>query len=243
MGLGGGKLLKAEYEMTNGVRVEVEYQSGAGLGYIPWPGTYALASFLDRHKDEFQLSKMNALELGSGSATLAGLAAGHLCKFTTLTDRPEVIEPLGEAASRNGLLYKKIDVKVLDWSDLDFTLSAFDPENFDLIFFADTVYYDMLWRPLLNTLLALSKMNSLILWANCDKYTKFTPQIDTFVELISEYFDVSVVEERSQDGTGCPNGVYGGKVVIRQLKLKDAEQAREAVEHVQARDCTRRCFG
>lgn len=242
MGMGQGKRQIAGIDLSDGTRIEVEFNPSDGLGFTPWPGSFALALYLDQHADELELKNKRALELGSGSSSVCGFTAGHLCKFATLTDRPEVIHALGDAASRCGLLHRKVDIKVLDWNDMEFTVSAFRHEDVDMILMTDVVYYDMLWPGLLNQLLILSRASTLILWANCDKYPKFTPDVDKFLHLISEFFDVTVLEDRLQEGTGCPTGVYGGRVVTRRLTLRDEEQAQEALEHTRSRDCTRRCF-
>mmetsp|Transcript_39218 Transcript_39218/g.104707 ORF Transcript_39218/g.104707 Transcript_39218/m.104707 type:complete len:243 (+) Transcript_39218:113-841(+) len=239
---GSGSVETVGFDLSNGKRVEVEFRAGAGLGFVPWPGTFALANYLDKHAEELELSSKTALELGSGSSTISGLAAGHLCKFTTLTDRPEVIQKLGDAASRAGLLFDKVDVKVLDWGDLDFTMSCFRPENIDLIIMTDVVYYDMLWKPLLHTLLLLSRTTTMILWTNCNAYPKFKPDIDAFLKLIGEFFDVAIVDDIPQSGCGSPSEVLGGRAVTRRLTLRDEEEAREAVDQALSRDCARRCF-
>ncbi|CAE8692392.1 unnamed protein product, partial [Polarella glacialis] len=137
----------------------VKYKANAGLGYTPWPGTFALANFLDANKDKLALSGRRALELGSGACPVAGLAAGLLCREATLTDRLELIHVLDASIQFGiqGLSPKPaICAKVLDWGDLEFTESCFRAGEADLLLMSDVVYFPMLRQKLLNTLLLLS---------------------------------------------------------------------------------------
>merc|ERR1719401_2505242 len=104
----------------------------------------------------------------------------------------------------------------------------------------DVVYYDMLWKPLLHTLLLLSTASTTVLWANCNGYPHFSPDVPAFLKLIEEFFDVTVEEDRPQLGCGSPSELSDGRVIIRRLTLRDEEAAQEEVERAMARGCARR---
>merc|ERR1712113_872191 len=118
----------------------------------------------------------SALELGSGSCAIAGIAAGFLCREVTLTDRQEVIMELA-ANVKASKAPSSVHVKVLDWADLDFTLSFMRPGDADILLMSDVVYFPMLWKPLVHTLLAISTSQTVVYWANCDKYPHYSPDL------------------------------------------------------------------
>lgn len=242
MGSSSGRLEGVEFVLADGTCLRTSYQSGAGLGFVPWPGTFALASYLDRNANRLNLHEVSSLELGSGSCTISGLAAGKLCRWTTLTDRSEVITTLARTVRDNDLLDTKVAVKVLDWVDLDFTMSSFSSEAIDVILMTEVVYYDMLWRPLLHTLLLLCESKTLVFWANCDTYPHFTPNVEGFLKLLDPFFQVHIEETVPQRVCESPHSLPNGQVTIRLLTLKDKDQAMEAVDLALARDCARRCF-
>mmetsp|Transcript_65582 Transcript_65582/g.128948 ORF Transcript_65582/g.128948 Transcript_65582/m.128948 type:complete len:247 (-) Transcript_65582:150-890(-) len=236
---GGGAVQVVGYEMKSGEIIEVEFQPNAGLGFVPWPGTFALAAYLDANAEALGLSNLVALELGSGSCSVAGLTAGKLCKKTVLTDRVEVIDSIGNAVARSNL-WGKVDVRVLDWADLEFTMSAFTTQEIDMIFMTDVVYFDFLWKPLLHTLLLLCKPTTQVLWANCDGYPSYTPNVDEFLKMLEEFFEITVEQDRRQLGLGSPNELPTGRVLIRRLTLKDHLLAQEEVDRAMVKGCVRR---
>lgn len=236
-----GRLETATYQLQGGGVVAVEYRRGAGLGFVPWPGSFALAAFLDTRAEALGLREKSALELGSGACSVSGLVAGHLCKKVVLSDRPEVVHDLYVLIQRAGLS-RTVSVKVLDWNDLEFIQHEQQPGAADLILMTDVVYFPTLWKPLLHTLLLLSSDSTVIYWANCDRYPHFVPDLDRFLVLLEAFFTIAIEEERLQSECEGPGGVPGGHVVIRSLRLLDAERAQEEVEHAIARNCARRCI-
>jgi len=238
-GWAGGQPETAELRLSDGRVVSVRFRGGAGLGFRPWPGTFALAEFLDERREELRLQELEALELGSGACSICGLAAGLLCRRATLSDRPEVARELYLLAQRHGL-QDRVSVKVLDWTDLDFVEREQRPGAADLILMADVVYFPTLWRPLLHTLLLLASGSTLVLWANCDRYPHYTPDLAAFLGLLAPFFEVRLERELPQEGR--PGASGGGRVLVRSLRLRDEEAAREELERARG-GCVRRCLG
>mmetsp|Transcript_12906 Transcript_12906/g.29298 ORF Transcript_12906/g.29298 Transcript_12906/m.29298 type:complete len:245 (-) Transcript_12906:99-833(-) len=237
----GGPPETTTLELHDGHRISVKYRRNAGLGFTPWPGTFALASYLDAHSEELGLQHKSALELGSGACSVAGLAAGHLCREAVLSDRPEVVHEIYKLVCQAGL-QETVKVKIINWTDLDFTLSQQPPGAADLILMSDVVYFDMLWKPLLHTLLLLCTESTVVYWANCDSYPHFTPDLARFLPMMEEFFRVEVEDDRPQQELKGPNGVPGGRSVVRSMRLLDVEHAREEVERAMERNCARRCI-
>mmetsp|Transcript_38023 Transcript_38023/g.100583 ORF Transcript_38023/g.100583 Transcript_38023/m.100583 type:complete len:247 (-) Transcript_38023:36-776(-) len=245
----GGSASKREecvLELSGGQKVTVRYRKGAGLGFTPWPATFALAAFLDAQQQRLDLRSKSVLELGSGACTVSGLVAGHLCKKVTLTDRVEVIHDIGASVQAAGLsegVCEGVSVKVLNWMDLEFTESCFQPGEADVILMSDVVYFPTLFEPLVHTLLLLCTEQTRVLWANCDRYPHLVPDLDRFLSMVGRFFDVQVEEDAGQVCSWGPSIVPNGRVVIRSLRLADAERAREVVEMVMKPTCVRKCFG
>eukprot|EP00913_Durusdinium_trenchii_P019901 g18708.t1 len=80
--------------LADGRTYQVKWFERGGLGYTPWPGSFMLAKYLDAKQEELELKEKKLLELGSGTCSVAGLAAGLLCKEVDLTDRYEILEEL-----------------------------------------------------------------------------------------------------------------------------------------------------
>eukprot|EP00931_Biecheleriopsis_adriatica_P068910 TRINITY_DN42809_c0_g1_i1.p1 TRINITY_DN42809_c0_g1~~TRINITY_DN42809_c0_g1_i1.p1 ORF type:complete len:249 (+),score=60.56 TRINITY_DN42809_c0_g1_i1:91-837(+) len=246
----GAKPAKTEVlQLQDGRQIKVKYKEGAGLGFTPWPGSFALAKFLDVHRERLRLSQRRALELGSGACSVSGLTAGLLCKQADLTDRLEVLQDLDASISfAFGHLEPMPNAlaKVLDWQDMEFTESAFRPGQADLLLMSDVVYFPMLMKPLLNTLLLLSTASTEILWANCDQYPSYVPDLEPFLEMLGRFFEITVEEERSQLGCGGPCEVPEGRVTVRSLRLAHVDLAREEVKRAKAGNpaeaCIKRCL-
>eukprot|EP00933_Yihiella_yeosuensis_P043934 TRINITY_DN38978_c0_g1_i1.p1 TRINITY_DN38978_c0_g1~~TRINITY_DN38978_c0_g1_i1.p1 ORF type:complete len:257 (+),score=30.58 TRINITY_DN38978_c0_g1_i1:70-840(+) len=241
----------AEIELKDKRIVKIRYSPNAGLGFTPWPGSFALANFLDENSEKLELSEKRVLELGSGSCSVSGITAGLLCKQVTLTDRLEVLQPLDECIrfSYEGVTPKPdVTPKVLDWKDLEFTESCFKAGQADIILLSDVVYFPQLRTPLIHTLLALCTTSTHILWANCDKYPQFTPDLPTFLERLEKYFDITLEQERSQFGCGGPSQVPDGRVFVRSLRLRQTEVglAQRELEIARAggplESCVKRCM-
>jgi len=94
----------------------------------------------------------------------------------------------------------------------------------------------------MHTLFALCTESTQVLWANCDKYPEYTPNVKSFLELVERYFHVEVLEDREQSHCDGPSATAGGRVVIRSLRLADRELAEEELTHALHRGCARRCF-
>ncbi|CAE7604747.1 METTL21C [Symbiodinium sp. KB8] len=251
MGQGSSRATTIDRRVLSDGRVyQVKWPENGGLGYMPWPGSFMLAKHLDMHREQLGLQEKKALELGSGTCSVAGLAAGLLCKQVDLTDRLEVLEELHaniDFAYQNMEAEPRVMAKVLDWVDLEFTESAFRPGHADLILMSDVVYFPHLRRPLLNTLLYLCTEDTLVLWANCDKYPEYEPDIDSFLELLEPFFRVTEEEEGPQKGFGGPCEVSEGVVKIRSLRILNMELAQNELARAKVggpgEACIKRCGG
>mmetsp|Transcript_20246 Transcript_20246/g.36105 ORF Transcript_20246/g.36105 Transcript_20246/m.36105 type:complete len:259 (+) Transcript_20246:112-888(+) len=240
-------------QLKDGRLLQARYIPDGGLGYTPWPGNFAMARYLDTHKDELKLSERHVIELGSGACSVSGLMAGIHCKKVELTDRLEVLEEIDAAigfAFQGMSPMPNCSAKVLDWADLEFTETAFTPGKADTLMMSDVVYFPMLKNPLVHTLLFLCNANTEVLWANCDRYPSYVPDMEDFLQLIREFFDISELEERPQQGLGGPNEVIGGRVCIRSLRLSSdpakVAAAKEELEMAKiggpVESCAKRCF-
>mmetsp|Transcript_17246 Transcript_17246/g.32482 ORF Transcript_17246/g.32482 Transcript_17246/m.32482 type:complete len:251 (+) Transcript_17246:66-818(+) len=249
MGQGSSATTIDRRVMSDGRVYQVKWPQNGGLGYTPWPGSFMLAKYLDTHRDELALKEKKVLELGSGTCSVAGLAAGLLCKKVDLTDRLEVLEELHaniDFAYENMEAEPDVSAKVLDWVDLEFTESAFRPGQADLVIMSDVVYFAHLRRPLLHTLLYLCTESTQVLWANCDRYPEYEPDVESFLELLEPYFRVTVEEEGPQKGYGGPCEVTGGTITLRSLRILDMDLAQNELVRAKvggpANVCIKRCF-
>jgi len=252
--VGGSKQTSSvSLQLTDGRIFQAKYVPDGGLGYTPWPGSFAMARYLDTHRDELKLAERHVIELGSGACSVSGLMAGLLCKQVELTDRLEVLEEIDAAI---GFAFQGMHpapnckAKVLDWGDLEFTETAFKVGQADTLMMSDVVYFPMLKNRLVHTLLYLCDAKTEVLWANCDRYPSYVPDMDDFLEYIGEFFDITVLEERPQQGLGSPNEVTGGKVCIRSLRLSsDPNKVAAGKEELEmgkiggpVESCVKRCF-
>jgi len=235
--------------LSDGRTYQVKWIERGGLGYTPWPGSFMLAKYLDNKKDELELKDKKLIELGSGTCSVAGLAAGLLCKEVDLTDRYEVLEELDASihfAYQNTDAEPCVKAKVLDWVDLEFTETAFRPGQADIVMMSDVVYFPHLQRPLLHTLLFLCNESTLVLWANCDRYPEYEPNVEHFMEVLEPFFSMTVEEERSQKGCGSPCVVPEGSMTLRSLRLLNSELAGNELARAKVlgptEKCIKRCF-
>lgn len=134
--------------------------SPAATAARPWPCATLLAEHLTHTAST--IAGRSVIELGSGvgAAALAAASAGarHIC----LTDLPENLPQLHQAAAQHhadagasvtSMANAKVSVLALDWTaPLPASVAA---ERFDLILCADCVFWPELFSPLLSTLGAL----------------------------------------------------------------------------------------
>eukprot|EP00928_Gymnodinium_smaydae_P087998 TRINITY_DN72159_c0_g1_i1.p1 TRINITY_DN72159_c0_g1~~TRINITY_DN72159_c0_g1_i1.p1 ORF type:complete len:260 (-),score=47.15 TRINITY_DN72159_c0_g1_i1:288-1046(-) len=227
-----GAVVESVFRLQDGRSVVVKHpKSGGGLGFMPWPGAWALAKYIDDHAAELQLQDKRAVELGSGACALAGRVATLHCKEVMLTDTSEVTPHLCELARASPA--PRPDVRELNWVGIWTTDAMYQPGDFDLVLMSDVVYFDFLFKPLMNTLLALCDLDTVVLWGNCDAFPDYrNPDIARFLTMISPFFDISVAMECSQDAVGAPQAVLtnGHRVTVYELRLKNLDTARAEVE-------------
>lgn len=99
--------------------------------------------------------RMKVLELGSGTG-LVGIVAACLGAHVVLTDLPHVIPNAVHNIERNRSCYLAagglMEHQVLRWGVEEDVKQLGDLSSFDLIVASDVVYYDTLFKPLLQTL-------------------------------------------------------------------------------------------
>jgi len=83
----------------------------------------------------------------------------------------------------------------LDWGDLEFTLSTQRRGVADILIMSDICYFPMLWKPLVHTILAISTKETVVYWANCDVYPSLRPDLENFLALLKEFFNIEIEEE------------------------------------------------
>ncbi|KAL4711405.1 hypothetical protein ACJJTC_016159 [Scirpophaga incertulas] len=181
------------------------YQKMEGdVNCVVWDACLVLAKYLEtmcHHKPDF-LSSLKVLELGSGLGVV-GLTAATLGAQVTLTDLPEALPLLrlniNENKSRIGSMGGYAIAESLIWGD---TTSEILKEEFDMVVFADCVYYEEAIEPLIQTLQCLinsiTKKPTIYLTQEMrdseiqkDLWTKF-------YELLMDNFDIQKIPEEQQ---------------------------------------------
>jgi len=151
-----------------------------------WPAAEALANYFEKDTRDAPADR-NILELGAGMG-LVGLAALALgAKKVVLTDVEDVLIGLRKSIRLNKWINEvdgNVDVAELDWRDA----AAGGPlpkGPFDLICWADCVFWPELFRPLVATLERLATRETVIAFSVATRGVSFQ-----FLELLNQSFRV-----------------------------------------------------
>ncbi|XP_030634851.1 methyltransferase like 21e [Chanos chanos] len=135
-------------------------------GAVLWPSAMVLCHFLDTHREEYNLTDKNVIELGAGTG-LVTIVSSLLGAKVTSTDLPDILGNLRYNISRNtrGCCRHEPQVRELTWGK---ELEERFPRascHFDYIFAADVVYAHPYLNELMDTFLHLCHDDTEILWA------------------------------------------------------------------------------
>ena len=142
--------------------VKIECVKESGIGGNIWKSSEMLYEFLSRRQfinfdgKTVPLHQSRVLELGSGTGHL-GIMLAKTAAEIVLTDNAAHVPQIQNNLSLNKdwLEEKKVRVCELDWFNAAAALAAnkkIFEKQFDIIVCSDTVYYDSLYAPLLDTI-------------------------------------------------------------------------------------------
>lgn len=154
------QLMRFEVGDDSGAFVELLVRHGASLGSCVWPGALALCSEIMLHSAEGWASNATVLELGAGVG-LVGLCAAKFCACSAVvcTDTGADTMALLDANVKGATSSVPITSQDLDWT-MDFSLNTV--EKFEVILAADVIYDASLHAPLLSTLDAVTREESVV---------------------------------------------------------------------------------
>ncbi|CAM4506284.1 unnamed protein product [Leuciscus chuanchicus] len=150
-------------------------------GAVLWPSAMVLCYFLDTHRDEFNLTDKNIVELGAGTG-LVTIVTSLLGAKVTSTDLPEILGNLRYNVTRNtrGRCRHEPHVTELSWGkDLEERFPHATC-HYDYIIAADVVYSHPYLHELMETFIHLSSENTVILWAMRFRLDPENRFVDTF---------------------------------------------------------------
>ncbi|KAK7162319.1 hypothetical protein R3I94_004850 [Phoxinus phoxinus] len=162
--------------------IEIKIKESAEYyGAVLWPSAMVLCYFLDTHRDEFNLTDKNIVELGAGTG-LVTIVTSLLGAKVTSTDLPNILSNLRYNVTRNtrGRCRHEPHVTELSWGK---ELEERFPRatcRYDYIIAADVVYSHPYLHELLETFIHLSSENTVILWAMRFRLEPENRFVDTF---------------------------------------------------------------
>ncbi|EFA83969.1 hypothetical protein PPL_03041 [Heterostelium album PN500] len=155
--VGFGKYDKREKEYEKELFIREMSIIQGGIGCAIWDAAIIMSRWIFKHQDAF--SGQKCLELGSGVG-LTGILAAHFCQSITLTDYlPPLLENLKYNVDLNSRkdtvdmdddeeirvnnrmieLKEKVDVKYLNWDEID-SITVSEDEKYDIIFGSELTY-------------------------------------------------------------------------------------------------------
>ncbi|KAG9262188.1 protein-lysine methyltransferase METTL21E isoform X1 [Astyanax mexicanus] len=156
-------------------------------GAVLWPSAMVLCHFLDVHREQFNLTDKNVIEIGAGTG-LVTIVCSLLGAKVTSTDLPDVLGNLRYNVSRNtrGRCRYEPCVTELSWGQ---QLEERFPRascHFDYIMAADVVYSHPFLNELMETFDHLCSEDTVILWA---MRFRLDPE-NSFVDRFQAKFDL-----------------------------------------------------
>ncbi|XP_050227510.1 uncharacterized protein LOC126677099 [Mercurialis annua] len=195
-----------------------------GLSFQLWPAATTLFTLLNNHRSNPTLtplspifsstSKLNILELGSGTGLVGIAAAAILGANVTVTDLPHVIPNLQFNAEANAGVVAvnggTVEAAALRWGKVGGEDVELIGNDFDVILGSDVVYYEELYEPLLYTLRLVmgdseKKKKKVFVMAHLRRWKKDS----VFFKKAKKLFDVSVVYvDKPSEGRRIGVSVY-----------------------------------
>ncbi|CAN8251349.1 unnamed protein product [Cochlearia groenlandica] len=184
-----------------------------GLSFQLWPAASTFVTLLDNYRldpanspltatlsllksndPDTSSTRLNILELGSGTGIVGIAAAATLSADVTVTDLPHVLDNLNYNADSNAEIVSrfggKVHVAQLRWGEADDVDLIID-SDVDLIIASDVVYHDHLYEPLLETLRLMKKKKKRLIFvmAHLRRWKKES----VFFKKARKLFDVEVI--------------------------------------------------
>lgn len=180
----------------------------SGIPFRIWSAGPVLCRWLESEhvKDDKSrsLKGRKVLELGAGCG-LVGLLCAHLGADVTLTDTKEVMAFTQSNVDKNALPPDsdgRISVRELLWGT-DST-AAFERGSYDLVVGSDVTYYQVLFEPLMITLLQLAHRETEIILAHTCRWGE---ERETWRSCLEQYFELeTIVSEMPQRADGLSDG-------------------------------------
>ncbi|XP_005374088.1 PREDICTED: protein-lysine methyltransferase METTL21C isoform X2 [Chinchilla lanigera] len=182
----------------------VMQESIESYGAVVWPGATVLCQYLEEHTEELNLRDAKVLEIGAGPG-LVSIVASILGAQVTATDLPDVLGNLQYNILRNTLncTAHLPEVKELVWGeDLEenFPKSTF---YYNYVLASDVVYHHYFLDKLLTTMVYLSQLGTVVLWAN-----KFRFSTDyEFLDKFKQVFDTTLLAEYPESSVKLFKGI------------------------------------
>ncbi|XP_067944032.1 protein N-lysine methyltransferase METTL21D-like [Watersipora subatra] len=148
---------------------------------------------------------IQAIELGSGTGYV-GIIAAALGAQVTVTDLPEFVELMKHNVRKNNALILerngRCDVSALVWG----TQAKMKT---DLILLSDCIYYEQALTPLVNSMVDLSKPDTIILCCHEERTTDNKPALQKqFFKEVAEHFSIVSVPVHLQHPTFSSEDIH-----------------------------------
>jgi len=165
-------------------QVVVKETAGLALGSHVWAGSKHLSDYIINTFTPKDLSKRKVLELGAGCGLTSVALKKHFGADTTvvITETAGLLPHIRENLELNQLQEDaSLRVQELNWGE---NLDQVN-ETFDFIIAAEVVFSEPLFQPLLDTIVAYSGFNTVLLLAHSEHHH---PTDGIFFKKLSEYY-------------------------------------------------------
>lgn len=191
-----------ELEKNDGSVVKVNQCLKGDVGHVVWDAAIVLAKYLETKAFMNSatglntLASKNVLELGAGTG-IVGLVAATLGAHVILTDLDDLQDLLKKNIGVNQtLITGSATAKVLKWGE---NTTDFLPPP-DIILMADCIYYEQSVEPLVNTLKALSGVDTCVICCYEQRTEGVNPVVERmFFELLLQHFKSEEIPQDKQD--------------------------------------------
>lgn len=151
-------------------------------GAVVWDDLIVLAKILE--KTPTFINNKTVIELGAGTGLL-GLICSKLGAKVVITDQLNRLKQINENLNLNSTLNTSVSVIELDWKKIEEINSTYD-----VILLSGCIYHEDSVLPLVNTILKVSRKDSLILLAVDFRYD-VTEETEFSSPVISLFFEIS----------------------------------------------------
>jgi predicted nicotinamide N-methyase len=171
------------FQFERNIEVVIKETAGLAMGSHVWAGSKHLSDYIMKTFAPEDLHKRKVLELGAG----CGLTSMALKKYfgpdtkVVITEKAEMLPRIRENLQLNQMQEdENLVVQELNWGD---NLAQIT-ETYDVILAAEVVFDERLFKPLLETIVALSGFNTVLLLA----YTERHRSEGVFFKQLGEFY-------------------------------------------------------